>query len=178
MLQNIKIKRFEEFYSDGRKEYKTPITFIAYFITLHTFVIRMRTNNTIVYTLLYIIANMAQHNEFGQVSEDRAVAYLMARGYTIRERNWRLGHKEIDIIAQKNGTIAIIEVKARKSDRYGDPTEAITDSKIKNLVTAASAYVRYHRIDLPVRFDVIIIIGEPGNQSVEHIEDAFYPPLY
>ena len=122
--------------------------------------------------------DMASHNEFGQISEDRAVAYLMARGYTIRERNWRIGHKEIDIIAQKGGTIAFIEVKARKNNKYGDPTDAVTDSKIRNLVQAASAYIRYHRINLPIRFDVIVIIGEPGNQSVEHIEDAFYPPQY
>ena len=61
---------------------------------------------------------MAQHNEFGQISEDRAAAYLMARGYTIRNRNWRVGHKEIDIIAQKDGVIVFIEVKTRKSDRY------------------------------------------------------------
>ncbi|MBR4997693.1 MAG: YraN family protein [Bacteroidaceae bacterium] len=121
---------------------------------------------------------MAQHNEFGQISEDRAVAYLMARGYTIRDRNWRMGHKEIDIVAQKNGTIAFIEVKARKNDRFGDPVDAITDTKIRNLAQAANAYLRYHRIDLPARFDVIVIIGEPGNQSVEHIEDAFYPPQY
>ena len=50
---------------------------------------------------------MAQHNEFGQISEDRAVAYLMAHGYTIRDRNWRIGHKEIDIVAQKNGELVI-----------------------------------------------------------------------
>ena len=91
---------------------------------------------------------MAQHNDFGQISEDRAAAYLMARGYTIRDRNWRVGHKEIDIIAQKDGVIAIVEVKARKS------------------------------IDLPIRFDIISITGEPGHQKVEHIEEAFYPPLY
>ena len=124
------------------------------------------------------IFSMAHHNEFGQISEDRAVAYLMARGYTIRERNWRLGHKEIDIIAQKNGTIAFIEVKARKNDRFGDPTEAVTDSKIRNLVQAANAYARYHRIDLPVRFDIITIIGEPGDQTIDHIENAFYPPIF
>ena len=121
---------------------------------------------------------MAQHNEFGQISEDRAATYLMARGYTIRDRNWRVGHKEIDIIAQKDGVIVFIEVKARKSDRYGDAIEAVNDQKIRNLVTAAHAYVRYHRIDLPTRFDIISITGEPGQQTVEHIEEAFYPPLY
>ena len=121
---------------------------------------------------------MARHNEFGQISEDRAAAYLMARGYTIRERNWRLGHKEIDIIAQKNGVLAFIEVKARKNDHYGDPAEAVNDKKIYNLVQAANAYVRYHHLDLTTRFDIIAITGEPDNQTVEHIEDAFYPPLF
>ena len=121
---------------------------------------------------------MAQHNEFGQISEDRAAAYLMARGYTIRDRNWRIGHKEIDIIAQKEGVIVFVEVKARKSDRYGDAVEAVNDQKIRNLVAAAHAYTRYHRIDLPTRFDIISITGEPGRQTVEHIEEAFYPPLY
>lgn len=121
---------------------------------------------------------MAQHNEFGQISEDRAAAYLMARGYTIRNRNWRLGHKEIDIVAQKNGVLVIVEVKARRDDRFGDPADAVIDDKIRRLVQAAHAYVRYHRISWPVRFDVVAITGEPGNQTVEHIEDAFYPPLY
>jgi putative endonuclease len=121
---------------------------------------------------------MAQHNDFGLISEDRAAAYLMAHGYTIRDRNWRLGHKEIDIIAQKNDTLVIIEVKARRSNRYGDAIEAVTDDKICKIIQAADAYVRYHRIDLKVRFDIIGITGEPGQQTIEHIEDAFHPPLY
>ena len=121
---------------------------------------------------------MAQHNEFGMISEDRAAAYLMARGYTIRDRNWRVGHKELDIVAQQNGTLIIIEVKARKSDRYGDAVDAVTDEKIHKLIQAANAYVHYHRIDLPVRFDIIAITGEPGDQTIEHIEDAFHSPRY
>ena len=121
---------------------------------------------------------MAQHNDFGQISEDRAAAYLMARGYTIRDRNWRLGHKELDIVAQKNDTLAIVEVKARRSDRYGDAVDAVTDDKIRKVVQAANAYVSYHRINLNVRFDIIAITGELGHQTVEHIEDAFSPPLY
>ncbi|MBQ4082802.1 MAG: YraN family protein [Bacteroidaceae bacterium] len=121
---------------------------------------------------------MAQHNEFGQISEDRAAAYLMAHGYTIRDRNWRLGHKELDIVAQKNDTLAIIEVKARRSDRYGDAVDAVTDGKIYKIVQAANAYVRYHRINLNVRFDIIAITGEPGKQTIEHIKDAFHAPLF
>lgn len=121
---------------------------------------------------------MSQHNEFGQISEDHAAAYLMARGYTIRDRNWRLGHKEIDIVAQKDGVVAFIEVKARRSNRFGEAIEAVTDSKIRNLVIAANAYARYHRINLPTRFDIIGITGEPGQQTVEHIESAFHSPLF
>ncbi len=121
---------------------------------------------------------MARHNEFGIISEDRAAAYLMARGYIIRDRNWRIGHKELDIIAQKEGTLVFVEVKARCSDRYGDAVEAVTDEKIHKLIQAANVYVRYHRIDLPVRFDIITITGEPGSQTVEHFEDAFHSPLY
>lgn len=121
---------------------------------------------------------MAQHNEFGQISEDRAAAYLMAHGYTIRNRNWRLGHKELDIVAQKNGMLIIIEVKARKNELFGDAADAVTNNKIYNTIQAANAYVRYHHIDMPVRFDIIAITGEPGSQTVEHIEDAFHPAVY
>ena len=121
---------------------------------------------------------MAQHNDFGQISEDRAAAYLMARGYTIRDRNWRLGHKEIDIVAQKDGILAIVEVKARRSEQYGTAIEAVTDDKILKTVQAAHAYVRYHRLDLTVRFDIIALTGEPGHQTIEHIKDAFHSPLF
>ena len=114
----------------------------------------------------------------GNEGENLAVKYLKKHRYKILATQYRCRIGEIDIVAQKNGTLAIIEVKARKNDRFGDPVDAITDSKIRNLVQAASAYIRYHRINLPIRFDVIVIIGEPGNQSVEHIEDAFYPPQY
>ena len=121
---------------------------------------------------------MAQHNDFGQICEDRAAAYLMARGYVIRNRNWRLGHKEIDIIAQKDGVLVFFEVKSRKSDRYGDVIDAVSDQKIRNIVIAANAYVRYYRINLPIRFDIIGITGDLGCQEVEHFEDAFYSPLF
>ena len=121
---------------------------------------------------------MAQHNDYGQICEDRAAAYLMARGYVIRDRNWRLGHKEVDIIAQKDGELVFIEVKSRKSNKYGEAIDAVSDQKIRNIVITANAYVRYHRLDFPIRFDIIGITGEPCNLKVEHIENAFYPPLF
>ena len=78
---------------------------------------------------------MAQHNDFGQICEDRAAAYLMARGYVIRNRNWRLGHKEIDIIAENDATLIFVEVKARTNYNnqlyhYGHrPCDAVNKQK-------------------------------------------------
>ena len=121
---------------------------------------------------------MASHNEYGNLGEEAAVNYLRAKGYIILDRHWRTGHKEVDIVAETEGTLVFVEVKARRSDRYGDAVEAVTDEKIHKLIQAANVYVRYHRIDLPVRFDIITITGEPGSQTVEHFEDAFHSPLY
>lgn len=119
---------------------------------------------------------MAEHNEFGKAGEDMAAAYLSDNGYNILARNWRSGRKELDIVAEKDGVLVVAEIKTRRSLRFGRPQDAITPSKIKNTVLAADAFVRYNRIDMPVRFDVISIVEATG--EVEHIEDAFRSPVW
>lgn len=119
---------------------------------------------------------MAEHNEFGITSEDLAADYLTREGYTILDRNWRSGHKELDIIATKDGVLVIVEVKARKSIRYGKPEEAVNPAKIKRTVLAADAYIRFRCLDMPVRFDIISVVKEKG--YVQHIEDAFRSPVW
>lgn len=119
---------------------------------------------------------MAEHNEFGHTGEDAAADYLTQEGYIIRDRNWRSGRKELDIVAEKDGVLVVVEVKSRRSMQYGRPEQAVTLPKIKNIVLAADAYVRYHRLDLPVRFDIISIVESNG--YVDHIEDAFRSPLW
>ena len=58
---------------------------------------------------------MAEHNELGKAGETAAVAYLEARGYVIRHRNWRKGHLELDIVAAKDNELIVVEVKTRSS---------------------------------------------------------------
>lgn len=122
---------------------------------------------------------MAKHNELGMTGEAVAVDYLLNNGYEIVDRNWRSGHKEIDIIAAKNGMLVIVEVKTRKNSQYGNPEDAVTDRKIRRIVTATDAYLRLKMIDMQVRFDVItILIKDNSVLSIEHIKDAFYAPIW
>ena len=120
---------------------------------------------------------MALHNEYGRSGEDVAAEYLERQGYLILDRNWYFDHKELDIVAQKDECLIIVEVKTRRRNTYGRPEEAVTPRKIGLLVLAANAYVRSHYIDMPVRFDVIAIshLGEGPREKVEHYQDAFRP---
>lgn len=121
---------------------------------------------------------MAQHNILGKSGEDAAIKYLEDQKYYIRDRNWRKNHLELDIIAEKNGELIIIEVKTRSNTRYKEPQDAVDRQKVRHLVIAADAYIKHFGIDLPVRFDIITIIGKEGAFTIEHLENAFYPPLF
>lgn len=116
-------------------------------------------------------------HELGKLGEDLAVEYLIKKGYQILERNWRSGHKEIDIIALIDETLAIVEVKTRKTDDYGEPDIAVGAYKQRMLIWAADAYVRYKNLNVDVRFDIISIVFTDEEPQIEHIEDAFYPSL-
>lgn len=122
---------------------------------------------------------MAAHNELGKKGEDLAAAHLLSEGYVIRHRNWRCGHKELDIVAEKDGMLVVVEVKTRTDTLYGNPEEAVSTGKIRRIVSSTDAYLRKFAIDLPVRFDVITIVADEGGSPVlNHIPDAFYPPLF
>jgi len=120
---------------------------------------------------------MAEHNILGKDGETAALNYLKEKGYRILKTNWRLGSLELDIIAQTEDELVIIEVKTRSPGSVTNPEDAITNQKIRNMVAAADAFIKYYDIDLPARFDIISIIGNHPNFEIEHIEDAFYPPV-
>lgn len=121
---------------------------------------------------------MAQHNDWGRRAEQIAADFLIAQGYTIRDRNWRPqgGHVEIDIVTQQNDSIIFVEVKTRQN-RDIDPADAIDMRKIRRLVRCAEAYLGMQHLDLQYRFDVITISGSPEDYTIDHIPDAFLPPL-
>ena len=121
---------------------------------------------------------MAAHNELGKEGEDEAVRYLEARGYRICHRNWRSGRKELDIVAEHQGELIVVEVRTRRNQTYGTPEESISEAKIRRIVSSADAYIRKFCIDLPVRFDIISLTGIEKPWKIEHIVNAFYPPIW
>jgi putative endonuclease len=117
---------------------------------------------------------MATHNDFGKKAEDLAVEYLQKNGYKILVRNFRFQKAEIDIISEKDNLIIVTEVKARSTDAFILPQEAVTKTKIKLIVSAANHYLEEFNRDQEVRFDIISVLpDEKGNLNTEHIENAF-----
>ncbi len=117
---------------------------------------------------------MAQHNELGKKGEQLAVNFLLKKGYNIIERNYRFDKAEVDIIAQQNDTLAIIEVKTRSSTDFGNPQDFVKPKQIQRLVKAIDEYVNVNGLDLEVRFDIIAIVKENNSFNIEHLENAFY----
>ncbi len=123
---------------------------------------------------------MAEHNELGSWGEDEAAKYLETRGYEIVERDWKVGKRDLDIIAvdEDKTHIVFVEVKTRSSDDYTEPEEAVDIRKIRNLAFAANAYLKTHPTKFDIRFDVVSIVGKrPRIDRIQHIEDAFNPML-
>ncbi len=121
---------------------------------------------------------MAAHNELGKEGEAEAAAYLEDRGYTILHRNWRSRRFELDIVAKNEKELIVIEVKTRRNNQYGLPEEAVTPRKIRHIVSSTDAYLKKYAIDLPVRFDIITVVGTQPPFRIEHIEEAFFPPIW
>jgi len=120
---------------------------------------------------------MADHNELGKKGEEVAVRYLKLNHYDIKEKNWRFRKNEIDIIAQKDNVIVVVEVKTRTSEYFENPKEAVTRKKQKFIILAADAYIQEKEIDLETRFDIVAVTIINGQTKIEHIQDAFQPSL-
>ncbi|WP_298995270.1 YraN family protein [Flagellimonas sp. S174] len=117
---------------------------------------------------------MGQHNAFGHEGERIAADFLMKKGYQILKQNYRYDRAEIDILAQNEDTLIVVEVKSRTSEFLEDITQVINQGKIKRLVKAADHYVEENNLDLEVRFDVIIVKRSSKGMEIEHLESAFH----
>lgn len=123
---------------------------------------------------------MARHNELGKWGEEAAAEYLVKKGYAIRERNWRLGHRDLDIIAvtEDARTLVFVEVKTRENDELMSPEAAVDFKKIRSIGYCANAYIKSLNLDTEIRFDIITVVGVPSSEpQITHIEDAFNPCL-
>ena len=117
---------------------------------------------------------MAAHNELGAWGEQCAEDFLKRKGYIILERDWKSGHRDLDIIAFDGPTMVFVEVKTRRNRLFVDPETAVDYRKIRNLRFAANHYVKYRHFDGDLRFDIITVIGQIGRfEEIDHIEGAF-----
>lgn len=123
---------------------------------------------------------MAEHNIIGQKGEEIAAEIMRKKGFRVVEMNWKFGHLEMDVIAMSKKEIAFVEVKTRTSSFGGKrPEEFVDNLKRRRMAAAANAYIKFHKIELTPRFDIIGITMNPLThevQEVTHLEDAFLPP--
>jgi putative endonuclease len=118
---------------------------------------------------------MENTREKGAESEDLAAQYLIEHGYTILNRNWYSGHNEIDIVARKNGIIAVVEVRSLSRVSFQEPYQSVNKTKQRAIIAVTNAYIRRFNINDEIRFDIISILHGKKGPEIEHIEGAFYP---
>ena len=111
----------------------------------------------------------------GKRGEDLACAELQRRGYAISARRYRSRYGEIDIVAERHGTIVFVEVKARRTGRRGMAAESIPFWKRRRIGAMALDYLAWTgRTNARSRFDVVAIDGlGTKDETLRVIEDAF-----
>ena len=123
---------------------------------------------------------MAEHNIIGQIGEELAAKIMQEKGFRVVDMNWKFGHLEMDVIAVSKKEIAFVEVKTRTTSFGGKrPEEYVDDLKRRRMAAAANAYIKFHKIELVPRFDIIGITMDATTheaKEVTHLEDAFLPP--
>lgn len=117
---------------------------------------------------------MAASHELGIRAERMAASALECAGWQILHRNWRFGHKEIDLVVRRGRQVAFVEVKCRSGSRYGAAAEAVTHGKRRDLAIAAAGWIARHaRAGDAFRFDLVAISGPADRPEITHLEDAW-----
>ncbi len=117
----------------------------------------------------------------GIIGEAEAARMLEQKGFKVLEHNWRMGHLEIDLIAESKTEIVFAEVKARTT-LYGEirPEEYVDKNKKRRMIAAGNAYIKHRKTDKSLRFDIIGILVDPQTQQITyrcHMENAFHPEI-
>jgi putative endonuclease len=116
---------------------------------------------------------MAEHNDTGKRGEELAADYLTGKGLIIRNKNWRKGYLEVDLIAEDGGVLVFVEVKTRSDLAHGLPEEAVTRKKERLLMDAAEAYLDVYGLENEVRFDIVAVWEDENGTRINHIREAF-----
>ncbi len=126
--------------------------------------------------LAYLFLSMANHNTTGHLGEKMAQEFLLKKGFKILHQNWRHSHWEVDLIASLNDILHFIEVKTRRTQKFGFPEDDVTKKKMQNLINASEEYLVLFPGWKKIQFD-ILSISILKNQSPEYffIEDVYIP---
>ena len=113
--------------------------------------------------------------QFGDRGEALAVQLLERDGYEVLDRNVSCRYGEIDIIAVKQGVHCFVEVRSRATDVWGDPAMSVMSSKQRKIVKSTIWWLQRQRLldRVPVRFDVVSVVGRGPDARIEHIPGAF-----
>ncbi|RCX33420.1 YraN family protein [Thioalbus denitrificans] len=111
----------------------------------------------------------------GREAEERACRHLTAAGLRLLERNFNSRRGEIDLVMREGATLVFVEVRYRRSDRFGSGAESVDRRKMSRILAAARHYLQLHpgAADRPCRFDVVAIGPGDGNGGIDWIRDAF-----
>jgi len=112
---------------------------------------------------------------FGEWGERVAGRWLEVHGWRILARRFRSGHRDLDLVAERDGVVAFVEVKARRGRQWGDPVAAVHWRKQRELARSALVWIDRHGAPGRVyRFDVIGVLLEGRRVQVRHVENAFF----
>lgn len=106
----------------------------------------------------------------GEHSEQLACDYLLQQGLQIKDRNFRCKYGELDLVMEESSTLVIVEVRFRKSDKYGGALESITRKKQSRIIAATQYYLMKNKLSNAIRFDVIAL---SNNTEINWIQNAF-----
>lgn len=116
----------------------------------------------------------AASQELGEEGERIAEAWLVQRGWRILDRRFRSGHRDLDLVAEREGVVAFVEVKARRGKSFGHPVEAVNWRKQRELARSAAVWVARFGSDKQLfRFDVVGVLMDGSGARVRHVENAF-----
>ncbi|MBR6423328.1 MAG: YraN family protein [Bacteroidales bacterium] len=116
--------------------------------------------------------------ETGRLGEEAALAWLERRGFRLLARNWRSGHKEVDLVMESERAVHIIEVKTLTPPLLEQPFEKVDPAKQRRLVNAARRFLTELHADCEVQFDIVSVVLDGDETRVEYIPEAFYPIFY
>jgi putative endonuclease len=116
----------------------------------------------------------AARQAFGALGERIAERWLRRQGWRVMHRRFRSGHRDIDLVVERDGVVAFVEVKAKHDNDFGDPVEAVGWRKQRELVRSAQVWISRHgRPPEAYRFDVVGVLVRGDRVMVRHVAEAF-----